>query len=282
MLRNLAKRIYRNLPDPIFHQLNYARVFKKQANITRPELFSEKILIRNIWPKKIYTLLADKIKVRDYISAVLGEQYLIPVYATTTEMTYELYKSLPNSFVMKANHGCGFNSIVFDKSKITYETLYEQASTWMDSNWYLSNKERHYQGIKPGLIFEELLQVDGQVPNDLKFHCFNKDGEMRIFIQVDYQRYGLHRRDVFDAEWNRTEIRMGLKNNPEPMPRPEKLDEMLVLAKTIASQFSYVRIDFYSVGSKIYFGELTFTPGAGLCRIWPRTVQREWGSYFTD
>ncbi len=282
MLTNLAKRIYRNLHDPNIQQLNYARVFKKQANITRPELFSEKILIRNIWPKKIYTLLADKIKVRDYIAAVLGEQYLIPVYATTTEMTYELYKSLPNSFVMKANHGCGFNSIVFDKSKITYETLYEQASTWMDSNWYLSNKERHYQGIKPGLIFEELLQVDGQVPNDLKFHCFNKDGQMRIFIQVDYQRYGLHRRDVFDEEWNRTEIRMGLKNNPEPMPRPEKLDEMLVLAKTIASQFSYVRIDFYSVGSKIYFGELTFTPGAGLCRIWPRTVQREWGSYFTD
>lgn len=282
MLRNIAKKIYHSLPDTFYHQITYYRIFKKLPNLSRPLLFSEKILVRNMKPKKIYTKLADKLQVREYIEGVIGEKYLINLYGTSEELTYAVYKNLPNAFVVKANHGSGFNEVVFDKTKTNYEDLYELTSSWLNCNFYKMTKEKHYDAIKPCLIFEELLLVGDSVPNDLKFHCFNKDGVIKVFIQVDYSRFGVHRRDIFDCDWNRTEIRLGLRNNPEPMLKPKMLEEMVSLATRIANQFSYVRVDFYEVGDKIYFGELTFTPGGGLCQMRPPTVQREWGSYFED
>lgn len=105
---------------------------------------------------------------------------------------------------------------------------------------------------------------------------------MHIFIQVDYDRFGVHRRDIFDTQWNKTPIRLGLPNNPEPMAAPENLNEMLFLAKRIATQFSYLRVDFYEAEGKIFFGELTFTPGGGLCKMYPQEVQRQWGDFFVD
>lgn len=75
---------------------------------------------------------------------------------------------------------------------------------------------------------------------------------------------------------------MGVPNSEVPMDKPSRLAEMLVLARQVAEQFSYVRVDFYQVNERIYFGELTFTPGAGLQKLTPETIEQEWGSYFQD
>lgn len=139
---------------------------------------------------------------------------------------------------------------------------------------YEQSREKHYLDIEPCIMVERLLLDGEQVPNDIKFHCFNDNHEIRMFIQVDYQRFGTHRRDIFDIDWNRTEIRISLPNADEPMPRPTRLDEMTRLARQAAQQFSYVRVDFYQVGEKVYFGELTFTPGAGLSKLMPKTLSR--------
>ncbi|WP_213990975.1 ATP-grasp fold amidoligase family protein [Sodalis sp. dw_96] len=282
MLNPLAKQATKLLPDVLYHQIKYARVFKKWPNTVRPKTFSEKIIIRNFKPKSIYTELADKLKVRDYIVSTIGAQYLIKLHAVCSVLTRSIYDNLPNSFVIKANHGCGFNRIVYDKTKITFDELSQESKQWMDINYYKTTRERHYKTITPCIMIEELLLDKGKVPNDIKFHCFNRQGEMHIFIQVDYDRFGVHRRDIFDTQWNRTDIRMGLPNSPEPMAAPENLAEMLSLAKRIAEQFSYLRIDFYEAGGKIYFGELTFTPGGGLCKMYPQETQRQWGDFFTD
>jgi len=75
---------------------------------------------------------------------------------------------------------------------------------------------------------------------------------------------------------------MGVPNSEVPMDKPSRLEKMLLLARQMAEQFSYVRVDFYQVQERIYFGELTFTPGAGLQRLMPETIEQEWGSYFQD
>jgi len=44
----------------------------------------------------------------------------------------------------------------------------------------------------------------------------------------------------------------------------ETLERALELSKTLATDFDYVRVDWYIHEGHIYFGELTFTPGAGM------------------
>lgn len=282
MLNTIAKTAIKFLPDLLYHQLKYSRVLKKWPNLIHPTTFSEKITLRNLWLKMIYTELADKHKVRKYIAATIGEEYLIKQYCRCDELTEDIFASLPSSFVIKANHGSGFNQVVYDKSAITFAELSATTRFWTKSSFYKMSREKHYKNIKPCLLVEELLLVDGHVPNDIKFHCFNRQGEMNIFIQIDYDRFGAHRRDVFDENWQRTDIRMGLQNSPVPMAKPKHLSLMTSLAKRIAKDFSYLRIDFYEANDKIYFGELTFTPGGGLCRIYPEEIQHKWGSFFID
>ncbi|WP_413722625.1 ATP-grasp fold amidoligase family protein [Sodalis sp. RH23] len=282
MLNPLVRQAFKMLPDFLYHQLKYARVFKKWPNMTQPTTFSEKITIRNFRPKQIYTNLADKYKVRDYIANTIGEKYLIPLHAVFDVLTEEIYAALPQTFVIKANHGCGFNLVVHDKADTTFAQLSALTRYWTKTNYYKTNREKHYKKIQPRILVEHLLQDEGHIPNDIKFHCFNQQGEMHIFIQVDYDRYGLHRRDVFDTEWHKTDIRMGLPNNPIPMPAPKNLPEMVTLAKRLAADFNYVRVDFYEAEGNVYFGELTFTPGGGLCKMYPEGVQHQWGSFFTE
>lgn len=282
MLSPLIRQASKLIPDSLYHQLKYVRTFRKWPNTTQPTTFSEKITVRNFRPKTIYTDLADKYKVREYIANTIGENYLIKLHAVFEELTQEIYDSLPDAFVIKANHGSGYNLVVHNKSDTTFEQLRELTALWSKTNYYKTSRERHYAKIHPCILVEHLLLDEGHIPNDIKFHCFNRQGDMHIFIQVDYDRYGTHRRDVFDVDWRKTDIRMGLPNSATPMPAPQNLPEMVALARRLAADFSYVRVDFYEADGNVYFGELTFTPGGGLCKIYPEGVQHQWGSFFTD
>lgn len=282
MLYTLIRGISKRLPDKLHHQIKYAIHFKRLPRVSKPLGFSEKIMRRKIYPRRIYTTLSDKYKVREYIAALWGEEYLVELYAHGTELSYDTFRQLPNSFVLKANHGSGYNKLVFDKSKVSYAELYDLTCRWLESNFYVQTREKHYRDIEPCFMVEKMLLENNEVPNDIKFHCFNQQEELRIFIQVDYQRFGNHRRDIFDIDWNRTEIRLELPNADEPAPRPSRLEEMIRLVKLVAEQFDYIRVDFYQVGERVYFGELTFTPGAGLCTLLPKNIEHEWGSYFTE
>ncbi|RZF19159.1 ATP-grasp fold amidoligase family protein [Serratia marcescens] len=280
MLNNLVKGLYRRMPDAIYHQLKYAMFFRKVPHLAHPVGYSEKLMRRKVYPLAIYTQLSDKYRVREYIEQLWGKEYLIDLYAHGNEFTEEMYQQLPESFVIKANHGSGYNKLVFDKSQTGYNELRVLTNSWLRQSFYQVYRERHYKDIPPCIMVERMLIDEGQIPNDIKIHCFNLDGEVRFFIQIDYQRFIDHRRDFFDADWNRTEIRMGVPNSDVPMSRPSGLKEMLRLARQVAEQFSYVRVDFYQVQERIYFGELTFTPGAGLQRLMPETIEQEWGGYF--
>lgn len=71
---------------------------------------------------------------------------------------------------------------------------------------------------------------------------------------------------------------MGFPND-KPIKRPECLEELLKEARKLAGDFPHVRIDFYIVNNKIYFGEITFTNGAGFDKIYPYSFDVELGSY---
>jgi predicted protein tyrosine phosphatase len=277
-MKEAAKSV---LPDPVFLSLLHHKRIGRYPNLRRPATFNEKILQRSLRPDPRFIELADKLLVRKYIAGKIGDEHLIPLIVAPAAFTREVFDALPNAFVMKANHGSSFVEVVRDKSETSFEKLQLRAAQWLSTHFYDIARERHYRGIKPRIFFEQLLlDRRGQIPADFKLHCFNgKPGRPIIYILVISDRFGSSTRgDVYDVDWNHLDIAIGsYKRSSAPGPRPANLDSVLDTAAKLCEDFDYVRVDLYAPDNLVYFGELTFTPGAGVLPFTPDSIDYEWG-----
>jgi len=152
--------------------------------------------------------------------------------------------------------------------------MYKDLTLRLQNNFYFSLREGHYKNIKPKVLVGKLLLTEqGKIPEDYKFHCFNG---VPKFVQVDVSRFSDPKRSVCDINWNLLDIACHFPKHG-PVKRPDSLEEILSIAGKLASQFNYCRIDLYSVNNKVYFGEITFSPGAGFSKFHPLSVDMEWG-----
>lgn len=55
---------------------------------------------------------------------------------------------------------------------------------------------------------------------------------------------------------------------------------MIDYAETLADGIDFVRVDLYELGDKVYFGELTNVPEAGLGRFLPASWDEALGSFW--
>lgn len=273
------------LPDYVFLLLSHRRRIGRWPNLRRPEAFNEMILQRCLYPAMQWVELADKLSARDYVKRKVGEKHLIPLIAVPEAFTRRVFDALPASFVMKANHGCGFVKVVRDKSTTSFEELSRLAGEWLSIDFYHASRERHYRFIEPRLYFETLLVDEtGKIPADIKLHIFNRSGQSPIvYTLVISDRFGDVRGDVYDPQWNRLDLALGpYRRSDAPGPRPANWSEVVRIATRLAEDFDYVRVDLYSVRKEVYFGELTFTPGAGVLAFNPDRLDYEWGRLFKE
>jgi hypothetical protein len=272
--------VKRLLPDYVFLYLSHRRRVGRFPHLVQPRTFNEMILQRCMRPDPRYAQLTDKLAVRDYVARKIGEEYLIPVLAAPEALTQAVFDALPREFVMKANHGCNYVKLVHDKSLTSFGELKNLADKWLSTNFYRESRERHYREIKPRIYFEKLLRAsDGKIPADLKVHVFDPRGAATVYTVVISDRFGDVHGDFYDEHWNRLDIAVGdYPRSEHPVPRPVNWDDIRRLATTLAEDFEYVRVDLYAPEGKIFFGELTFTPGAGVFPFTPDRIDYEWGS----
>lgn len=238
----------------------YKRIMHKDFDWTHPKTFTEKI-----WWMKIYdsTLLksfcADKINLHDYSIQKLGKDICIPIIKVYDKPEEINYNELPNSFVIKCNHGSGYNIIVKDKNKINKYEVERKLKKWMSEDYtYVYDCELHYHLIKRKIFIEEYKEN----LDDIKIFCFNG---VPKFCQVD-RHFQEHRMNFYDLNWNYIPwiSRAAYPSNPNIKDKkPEQLNEMIELAKKLSKDFKFVRIDLYPRKEGIFIGELTFTPGGG-------------------
>jgi hypothetical protein len=269
------------LPDSVFLSLLHHKCIGRYPNLLHPVAFNEKILQRSLRPDPRYFNLTDKLAVREYIARKIGEEHLIPLVATPEAFTREVFDALPNAFVMKSNHGSSFVEVVRNKSETSFEKLRLHADQWLATDFYNVARERHYREINPRIFFEQLLlDQRGEIPADFKLHCFNgRPGRPIIYILVISDRFGSATHgDVYDVDWNHLDIAIGYyKRSAVPAPRPKHLKAVLDIAAKLCEDFDYVRVDLYAPDNLVYFGELTFTPGAGVLPFTPDSIDFEWG-----
>lgn len=267
----------RLLPEKTYIRRTFKNTFGYSLNLNNPKTFNEKILwLQQNDRTPLHTLCTDKYAVREYVKEKIGEQYLIPLEYHTYNPADIIPDNLPDyPVIIKTNHGCGNYIIVMDKSTMDWKQVRKYLRKSLKSNYYYKAREWQYKNIKPCIIVEKLLlENKSKVPDDYKFNCFN--GKIG-FPEVHIDRFIDYKKNCYDSEWNILNCEWGAKCGGE-IKKPKLLSKMLLLAETLAKDFRYVRVDLYNVKDKIFFGELTFSPGAGFCPFNPPEWDFKFGS----
>lgn len=250
-------------------------------DFNNPVLFTEKINSRKLDKNPLFPLCADKIRVRDYVKEKIGSKYLIPCYFTSKKMTNNLFDNMPRRCVLKTAGGSGTIKVIYDKNKENKKEVVKLLNDFLKVDFSFVWGEMFYKKIPKGIICEKLLlDKDGNVPSDYKFHCFNDNGNFKCFLQIEFDRFGTHTRNIYDENFNLLDVTTGLPNNPNRVKKPKKFNEMIKISKKLSEDFDYVRVDLYNVDGRIYFGELTFTHNAGFSKFVPQEYNEIWGSYW--
>ncbi|WDL92125.1 glycosyl transferase [Bacillus sp. HNR-4] len=274
----LGTRISKGISDERYLKLKYKLITGKELDFENPKTFNEKLQWLKLYNRKPeYTKMVDKFEVRKYITDRIGEEYLIPligVYDSFEEIDFDV---LPNQFVLKPNHTSGNVYICKDKSKINYEELKKEINMWLKRRYYWMHREWPYKNVKPKIVCEKyMVDESGVELKDYKMYCFN--GEIKL-IQVDYDRFNGHKRNLYNREWEYVPTSIKYPSNPDVViKKPSKLKEMLELASVLSEGHPYVRVDFYSINEKLYFGEITFYPEAGYGKFDPDDLDIEMGN----
>lgn len=261
-LRKIYYSILKILPAKLVINIENIFTYKRPLKKNKIEYFGEKIQ----WMKlhgnlQKYNNYVDKYLVRDYVKEKIGEEYLIPLLGVYEDVSEIDYSKLPKSFVLKANHGSGYNIIVKDKSKSNFSKINKKLSKWLKEDYYKIKKEYQYQNVKKKITCEKFIQDKNNQLLDYKFFCF--DGKP-AFVKVDFDRYENHKVNFYDMDWNLLEMQeAGWENYTEKYEKPENFDLMQELTNKLCEDFQFVRVDLYNADGKIYFGELTFTPASG-------------------
>jgi len=234
-------------------------------------MFSEKIFSRMMFDRRpILTLLTDKFLIRKYVYDQIGEQYLIPLLWTGTDPERIPFSSLPKRFVIKTNHGCGTIIIAKNKEILNLLKIKKLLKQWLKKNFCLDSNigiEWAYKNISSRILIEEYLDEDNKPPKDYKFFCFSGRVE---YVQVSFDRFGDASERILDRNFSPLDVYNGVKLYQGDIEQPVNYDKMIEIAETLSSDFDFVRVDLYNIKGKIYFGELTFYPAAGLAPFVPR------------
>lgn len=267
----------RFLPDDVFLKCIYFIKMGKKLNLDQPKTFTEKIQwLKLYYRNPNYTTLVDKYEVRKYISQKIGDKYLIPILGVYNSFDEINLNELPEKFVLKCTHDSGGIVICKDKRFLNIKEARKKINRSLKRNYYYTWREWPYKNVRPRIICEKYLVDESEVElKDYKFFCFNGSPEL-LFVASNR---GIDTRfDFFDLDFKPIPITKNhYKNSNKHIKKPAGFDEMIRLSKILSQGMPHVRVDFYDVNGKVYFGEFTFYHFSGLEKFEPEDYDRKIG-----
>ena len=274
MLLKVAAKIASLSPALVWRMRHYKH-FRTSINLngpweTIPDLWTYVVRasIANRANKR-WALLADKYGVRAEAARLVGEDFLIPLLGHWERPEDIDFDSLPDSFVLKTNNGCGTNIFVHGKDSLDRADAVARLRKDLAFPYPELSGQLHYSLIPPCVIAERLMVQDGGASSltDYKIHCVN--GEPRI-IYVFSDRDEVHHFDFnlkcYTPRWQEIGHYQSVESVRDDAPAanaPAVLEKMLDAARRLSKGEEYVRVDFYIIDGHVYLGEVTLTPDVG-------------------
>jgi hypothetical protein len=273
--------ITRLLTDKLQIKIAYRLAHKTKLDLDNPQRYSEKIQWLKLYDRNpYYTKMVDKYLVKDYVIGIIGSEYVIPLIGVYDNFNDIDFSKLPNQFVLKTTHDSGSVVICRDKESFDFSKAREKLTKSLKRNFYYLTREWPYKNVSPRIIIEKYIEFNGEL-TDYKFFCFNGVPKA-LYVATDrFNEFSETRFDFFDMNFNHLPIVNGHPNSDHAIERPLLFEKMKELSRILSKNLPHVRIDFYEVNSKIYFGEFTFYHMNGLAKFEPEEWDYTFGEWLT-
>ncbi|PKI90850.1 hypothetical protein CW368_09305 [Actinomycetales bacterium SN12] len=282
LLRESGKRLFsgllEQLPLTSRRKLLFLRSHGKLPNLKNPSTFSEKVTWRLLYdhnPELKWT--CDKLLMKDKVRELDATVTPVDTVWSGTAISQLSSIALPHRWVLKPNHLSG--DVYLGEGTPDLEDVAEKTSHWLHmQDRYQQLGEWAYQFARPLYLIEPWIGGNSltEVPKDYKVFVFHGEPKM---IQIHSGRGIDHRQYHVSPEWSPLDVKTSISSEDIP-ERPVNLDEILRQARSIGGAFDFMRVDFYSVGDTVYFGETTPYPAGGRRRFHPEEFDRVLGSYW--
>ena len=236
-----------------------------KLDLKQPFTHNQRIVHKMIMDRSpLIRITSDKVRVKEYVKEMLGEklsdEILIPQFFVSKTGKDIPFATWDFEFFMKANHGSGFNKLVRPGDDL--QEVERLATYWLSQSFGQSRHEWAYRDIPRRIICEKVLRTpEGEIPADIKYYCFNGVPKMVLVLK---NRFDNQKRVFVDENLNLLEGSQMYGNDVLwPLPPMPNHSRMLDLAARLAQPFTYCRVDFYSIGDRVYLGEITHYSGAG-------------------
>lgn len=277
----LARRNYFDwMPDDLYLKLCFKCLLGKKLNLDNPITYNEKLQWLKLYDRNPeYTKMVDKYAVKQYVASVIGEEYIIPTLNVWDNVDDIDFDSLPDQFVLKCTHDSGGLVICSDKSKLDIEDAKKTLYHFYKREYFYLQREWPYKNVPHRIIAEKyMVDESGYELKDYKFFCFN--GEVKaMFIATDRNAETETCFDFFDRDFNHIPVLNGHPNSEKEICKPQNYEKMISLAEELSKDIPQVRVDFYNINGKIYFGEMTFFHWSGFRKFEPEKYDEIFGSW---
>ena len=281
LLLSFVKHTTRFWSDKLYLQIIFRLNMGKALNLKDPKSFSEKLQWLKLYNRKPeYTIMVDKIKAKEYVASIIGQEHIIPTIGVWDDPEKIDFDALPDRFVLKCNHNSGEGMYICkDKSKMDRKSVKDGLRLGLKEDYYLSSREWPYKNVPRRILAEKYMEDESGELRDYKFFCF--DGVVRALFIATNRSKGRNatRFDFFDENFNHLPFTNGHPNASVLPEKPAKFEEMKQLAAKLSKGIPHVRIDFYEIGDQVYFGEMTFFHWAGTMPFKPEEWDYKFGEW---
>lgn len=268
------------IDDETYLKIAFRIKMKKKLDLDNPITFNEKLQWLKLHDRRPeYSMMVDKYEAKKYVAGILGEEYVFPTLGVWDNFDEIDFEKLPEQFVLKCTHDSGGLVICKDRSKFDANKARRKIERCLKHNFYWGQREWPYKNVKPRIIAEQYMEdsVTAEL-RDYKFFCFSGEPKVTLVCSERFSEKGLQE-DFFDESWNRIPVKRPYHPNSETeILKPIQFGLMREIARKLANAIPFVRIDFYEINNKVYFGEITFFPASGFSGF----VPREWDSIFGE
>lgn len=260
----------------------YRACMNRELDLENPVLYTEKLQWLKLYDHRPeYAVMVDKYAAKEFVTERIGAEYVIPLLGVWDRVEDIDFDSLPQRFVLKTTHDSGGIVICKDKDRLDIPAAKKKLGYFMKREYYDCNREWPYKNVPHRIIAEPYLEDNryGEL-RDYKFFTFG--GEPKV-LYIAQGRSGREETvaDFFDMDFRHLPFTIDHEMASVPPEKPENFELMKAFAAKLSEGTPQLRVDFYEVDGKVYFGEMTFFHCSGMAPFHPEAWDRTFGDWVT-